>query len=208
MSKTIKTLLNETTATIRSTFTIASDLIVSAIANVLVSSGVAENAIAVKTAAYKAGAEAMDDAFNSKWLDAKFQAVKAGCKDLAAGYAKIAGDVDLSVNQVKELHQVYLAFTAEEIGGSKATWQNIKEWSKYATGPKAKHPDVKKAQVAAKLEAEAQETTDDKVAKVLKILVSQYQYLGKIEEANDRAECLMQDLADVLKLHGVDLEAI
>lgn len=205
MSKTIKTLLNETTATIRSTFTIASDLIVSAIAEVLVSSGVAENAIAVKTAAYKGAAETMDDIFGSKWLDAKFQAVKAGCKDLAAGYAKIAGDVDLPVNEVKELHQVYLAFTSEQIGGSKATWQNIKEWSKYATGPKAKHPDVKKAQVAAKLEAEAQETTDDKVAKVVKILSSQYQYLGKIEEQHDGVDKMMDGLHALLTSFGVDM---
>lgn len=202
--KSIKTLLNETTASIRSTFTIASDTIVSAIANVLVSSGVAENAIAVKTAAFKAAAEALDATFDSKWLDAKFQAVKAGCKDLAAGYAKIAADVDLSTTEVKELHQIYLAFTAEEIGGSKATWQNIKEWSLYATGPKAKHPDVKKAQADAKEEAEAQETPEAKVAKVLKVLASQYQYLAKVE-ADGECVSLMKDIGTLLQTHGVDI---
>ena len=203
--KTIKTMLNETTASIRSTFTITNDKLVTAIANVLVSSGVADNAIAVKTAAFKTAAADMDEAFSGKWLEAKFQSVKAGCKDLAAGYAKIAADVDLTVNEVKELHQVYLAFTSDEIGGSKATWQNIKEWSLHATGPKAKHPDVKAAQKAAKENAEKNETPDDAVAKVLGVLTSQYQYLGKIEERDPRVESIMLGLGDLLYSNGVDL---
>jgi len=204
MSKTFKTLVSEKTASIRKTFTIASDLLVTAIAAALVSTDFAEGAIAAKTEAYKGCANIMDDYYGNAWLNAKWQAVKTGCVDLAAGYAKIAGEVDLPVNQVKELHQVYLAFTSEEIGGSRQTWQNIKEWSIHATGPKAKHPEVKKAQAEAKAEAEANETPADAVAKVVKILTSQYQYLAKIEEANADVSHLMLGIADLLMANGVD----
>ena len=202
--KTFKTLISEKTASIRKAFTIASETMVTAIAAALVSADIAEGANAAKTEAYKGCAGEMDSEYGNAWLDAKWQAVKAGCKDLAAGYAKIAGEVDLPVNQVKELHQVYLAFTSEEIGGSRQTWQNIKEWSIHATGPKAKHPEVKKAQAEAKAEAEANETPADAVAKVVKILTSQYQYLAKIEEANADVSHLMLGLADLLMANGVD----
>jgi len=107
------------------------------------------------------------------------------------------------------LHQVYLAFTAEEIGGSRQTWQNIKDWSLYCTNAKAKHPEVKKALEKAKAEAEAKaeasETPDDAVAKVINILSSQYQYLGKIEGTNESMETLMFELSKILESNGVDM---
>jgi len=208
MSKTFKTLVSEKTASIRKTFTIASDLLVTAIAAALVSTDFAEGAIAAKTEAYKGCAGIMDGDYGNAWLNAKWQAVKAGCKDLAAGYAKIASDVDLTVNQVKELHQVYLAFTSEEIGGSRQTWQNIKEWSIHATGPKAKHPEVKKAQAEAKAEADEMLTPYDRVVKVCHVLVSQYQYLAKIEAQDDDVDKMMKGLADVLKGFDVDMEGV
>ena len=206
--KTFKTLISEKTASIRKAFTIASETMVTAIAAALVSADIAEGANAAKTEAYKGCAGEMDSEYGNAWLDAKWQAVKAGCKDLAAGYAKIAGEVDLPVNQVKELHQVYLAFTSEEIGGSRQTWQNIKEWSIHATGPKAKHPDVKEAQAREKAEAEEMLTPYDRVVKVCHVLVSQYQYLAKVEVKDDDVSKMMKGLADVLKGFDVDMEEV
>jgi len=203
--KTFKTLVSEKTASILKTFTIANETMANAIATALVSADIADNAIANKTEAFKECARELDSDYGTAWFNATWRPVKASCKDLAAGYAKIASDVDLTVNQVKELHQVYLAFTSEEIGGSRQTWQNIKEWSIHATGPKAKHPEVKKAQAEAKAEAEANETPEEAVAKVVKILVSQYQYLAKIEESNDRVNSLMFDLSKILESNGVDM---
>jgi len=206
--KAFKTLVNEKTTSILKAFTIANETMATAIATAIVSGDIADNAIANKTEAYKGCAGLMDNDYGNAWLNAKWQAVKTGCKDLAGGYAKIASEVDLTVNQVKELHQVYLAFTSEEIGGSRQTWQNIKEWSIHATGPKAKHPEVKKAQAEAKAEADEMLTPYDRVVKVCHVLVSQYQYLAKIEAQDDDVDKMMKGLADTLKSFDVDMEEV
>lgn len=207
-NKATETKVNKVAEAIRKSFVIGNEAIVNGIAGALVATKEADDADANKSLAYQAIAGAMDDDFGKNWLDVTFQAVKTGVKDLAAGYAKIAGTADLTVNQVKELHQINLAMACEAVGGNRQVWQNVKLWSKHATGPKAKHPDVKKAQEEAKVEAEKNETPDDAVIKVLNVIKSQYQYLGKIEEANQWVECLMLDLVDVLKKHGVDIETL
>jgi len=208
MNKKFETLVNEKTASILKTFTIANETMANAIATALVSTDIADNAIANKTESYKGCSGMMDSEYGEAWLNATWQAVKTGCVDLAAGYAKIAGEIDLPVNQVKELHQVYLAFTSKEIGGSRQTWQNIKEWSINATGPKAKHPEVKEAQAKAKAEAEEMLTPYDRVIKVCHVLVSQYQYLAKVEAKDDDVSNMMKALADILKGFGVDMEEV
>lgn len=201
--------LAEKESAIRSGFDIANEELVEHIATALVTHKAEAKATENKSEAFRQTAELLDYLFDSKWLDAKFAAVKEGCKDLAAGFTKIAGEVDLTINQVKELHQVYLALATDKVGGNRQVWQNIKFWSRFCTDPKkAKHPDAKEALEEAKAEAEANETADDAVEKVVKILVSQYQYLGKIEEANPRVNLLMQDLGDVLVTLGIDIEKI
>jgi len=205
-TKTFNTLLNEKSESIRKNFVISDDGLVAAIADALVSSSIAEGANLKKTESFRSASENLDTVYGKAWIAIAWNSLG---KDLAAGYAKIAGQVDLTVNKVKELHQVYLAFTAEEIGGSRQTWQNIKEWSLYCESAKAKHPEVKKALEKAKAEAEAKaeasETPDDAVAKVINILSSQYQYLGKIEGTNESIESLMFELSKILESNGVDM---
>jgi len=195
----------EKESAIRSGFDIADDELVTNIATALVKQKAEETASADKSQAFRETAELLVSRFGALWSIASVAAVKKGCKDLAAGFAKIAGEVDLTVNQVKELHQVYMALATEKVGGNRQVWQNIQYWSRHATGSKAKHPDVKEAQAKEKAEAEANETPTESIAKVIKVLTSQYQYLAKIEEANDSVDSLMFEIGKILESNGVEM---
>ena len=180
----------------------------------------ASNAVVNLTSTYEQMSERLDKTTDNKFSLVKFNKVKAerGSDKYAEQCTNTGSEFDLSGTTVQWIDSMRKALDNDQ------AWQNVCKWSLGYAGkskpfnPKhPNHPDnmTEEEKDAAILAKEAEKSEKDKTPKakeafpkVLKALETQYQYLGKVEEMDENVINLMHDIAEVLRVHGVDLEAL
>ena len=130
----------------------------------------------------------------------KFNAVSR-CEFASEKYheklTELASEHNISANAVKEIHGFIMSLSPDTKERASMT------------------QSVKRAGVRANKEENEVETTESSATnvntvyeKVIKTLCSQYQHLGKVEAADESINQLMNDLAQLLIVHGVTLETL
>jgi hypothetical protein len=130
----------------------------------------------------------------------KFNAVSRcefGSEKYHEKLTELASEHNISANAVKEIHGFIMSLSPDTKERASMT------------------QSVKRAGVRANKEENEAETTESSATnvatvyeKVIKTLCSQYQHLGKVEAKDESINQLMNDIAQLLVVHGVNLETL
>jgi len=171
------------------------------IADIQGNTAYASSIIETLKSAYGNMASRLDKVTNNKFTLVKFNKVKAerGSEKYAEQCTNIGSEFGLSGNTIQWIDTMRKALDNDQ------AWQNVCKWSLgYAGKSKPSNPEHE-AYGKEKEKPEAP-SAEEIHTKVLKTLLSQYQHLGKFEAIDESLTQLMNDIAQVLIVHGVDIE--